>query len=130
MDFDSGLKEDFVNNNCAFNIVLNTDTTAPPPKNNTHESTKPKSVRKCFTPQTPEWLVQRIEEDSLSYATGLLHAWMPTKREKEATEQTVRIIKAMDNAKALKAVESLKENKRFVRGTRGSVSDSVGLYYC
>ena len=44
---------------------------------------------------------------------------MPNSRVREATEQTVMEIRQLGHKRAVEAVKSLKENKRFVRGTKG-----------
>ena len=38
----------------------------------TKESSEPNPVRQRYTPQTPEWIVQRLKEDQMAYAVGIL----------------------------------------------------------
>jgi hypothetical protein len=52
-------------------------------------------------------------------AVGILRAWMPRNREREATEELVGEIEALEWDKAVEAVKTLQNKRRFIRGTKG-----------
>ncbi|KAJ3819311.1 hypothetical protein F5880DRAFT_1489894, partial [Lentinula raphanica] len=72
-----------------------------------------------YKPNTVEWTAQRLREGKLPKAVGLLRAWMPSSRVREASEETVTEIRSLNWKKAVEAVKSLKGKKSYVRGTRG-----------
>ncbi|KAF8827051.1 hypothetical protein HHX47_DHR5000761 [Lentinula edodes] len=95
-------------------------STGTPNKNNLSTMTtraEEKPVR--YEPNTPEWVAQWLQMDKLPMAIGILRAWMPESRVREASEETVLAVRNLSHATATEAVTNLKSHKRFVRGTRG-----------
>ena len=72
-----------------------------------------------FTPNTAEWVTQRLRDDALPRAVGILRTWMPNRREREATEEKVLDIRRLDKEGALEAVREMRHPRRFIRGTKG-----------
>ena len=75
-----------------------------------------KTVHKAWT---PEWMVQRIKNDPIEKSVINLRSWVSSKREPEATEETVKAIRELKTKDAVSAVESLKDKRRYIRGTKG-----------
>ena len=67
-----------------------------------------------YKPWTPEWLDQMIRKLDSPQAVGYLRAWMPNRRELEATEATIMALQELDHNDAIIAIKSLKSHKKFV----------------
>ena len=70
--------------------------------------------KKYLKPWSPEWLNRVIRESNLPKAVGHLRSWMPSKREEEASEQTVLAIRQLKYDDAIRAIQSLKSKKKYV----------------
>jgi len=97
-------------------IVYTIDTAS---QQSTILSSKPSEKPVRHKPWSPEWLNQILRSAQMPRAVGHLRAWMPDKREREATDQMVLAIRKLANDDAITAIKSLKRNKKFVRGTKG-----------
>src|SRR5215469_6394837 len=119
-----------VPSNIAFHIVnasstgtKEVDTSMPPMTNKdnliaTPETEKP-AKKEQLPPFSAEWTAKRVREAKMPQAVGILLSWMPTTRAREATEETVLAIRALNQEKSVEAVKTLGSRKRFIRGTRG-----------
>ena len=67
-----------------------------------------------FTPNTAEWVTQRLRDDALPRAVGILRTWMLNRREREATEEKVLDIRRLDKEGALEAVREMRHSRRFI----------------
>ncbi len=74
--------------------------------------TKPAKER--FEPNTPKWTAQRLREDEVSRAVGILRAWMPEWREREAMEEKVMVIRALTKEAAVEVVTELKKSRKYI----------------
>ena len=64
---------------------------------------------KQYHPNSPEWLVQRIKEDSNEQAVTLLRIWMPESRQAEALENTIMEIRKLNNEITTEALYNLQK---------------------
>ena len=60
-----------------------------------------KTVHKAWT---PEWMVQRIKNDPIEQSVIKLRSWVSSKREPEATEETVKAIRKLKTKDAVSTV--------------------------
>ena len=105
---------DSFNNYVESSITYTIDT-----EQSTKLSTMPSEKPVRHKPWTPEWLDQMIRKLDNPQAVGYLRAWMPNRRELEATEATIMALRELDHNDAIIAIKSLKRHKKFVRGTKG-----------
>ena len=63
-------------------------TTVDPEANDQGKVSQATVVRQAWTPS--EWTNQVLREADMSRVVGHLRAWMPEKREREATEETIQ----------------------------------------
>ena len=83
------------------------------------EKPKLSENREKYKPNTPEWTLQRIVEDQMPKAVGILSAWMPLCRSREATEDTVVTLRKLTQKNALNALDELKKRHKYIKGTKG-----------
>ncbi len=83
----------------------------------TTSSTKPAKERS--ERNTPEGIAHQLREDEVLRAVGILRAWMPKRREREATEEKVMAIRALMKEAAVEVVTELKKSRKYIRGTKG-----------
>ena len=80
---------------------------------------KPVRKQTRYTAQTPEWIVQRVRHDDIPRAITVLRTWVPLSREREISKNLVRNIRKLRMADAVDAINSLKDKRKFIRGTKG-----------
>src|SRR5579875_1827026 len=61
-----------------------------------------------------EWLVNCIRTSNDARAIGELRAWVPNNRQREISDETVKILRSAPVTEAIEAVKSFKR-KRYVR---------------
>ncbi len=82
----------------------------------TTSSSKP--VKGRFELNMPEWIAQQLREDKVSRAVGILRAWMPERREREATEEKVMAIRVLTKEASVEVVTELKKSRKDIHGTK------------
>ena len=71
-------------------------------------------------PHTAKWIAQRIQEESLPIALGILSAWTHHTRRVEASEATINELNAVTDTHIVEALNELRTPKRFVRRNGGN----------
>jgi len=71
-------------------------------------------------PHTAKWIAQRIQEESLPVAKGILSAWTHRTRRVEASEATIDELNAIADTEIVEAINKLRTPKRFVRNDKGN----------
>ena len=92
----------------------------------TKETDKPATKEK-HSPFSADWTTQRIREDDLPKAVGVLMAWMPNCRSCEATESTVLAICSLDQ-KCTRRSKKLGQPEAFHTRNKGAQSETAGQY--
>ena len=92
--------------------IVYTIDTASQQSTNLSSKLSEKPVR--YKPWSPEWLNQILCSAQMPRAVRHLRAWMPNRREQEATDQMVLAIQQLTNDDTIMAIKSLKRNKKFV----------------
>ena len=90
---------DSFNNYVESSIAYTIDT-----EQSTKLSTMPSEKPVRHKPWTPEWINQILRTAELPRAVGHLRAWMPEKRQKEASEETVLAIRWLNHADSITAL--------------------------
>ena len=118
-----------IRNTVSPNVPIISDPLPTSPKlDNPPESINLKTKPKCenpvseheyYKPESAEWTLQRVVTDDMPKAVGILRAWMPTCRSREATEETVEKLRVLNRKAAVEAVKELKKRQKFIRGTKG-----------
>src|SRR5882762_6707862 len=71
-------------------------------------------------PHTAKWIAQRIQEESLPVALGILSAWTHHTRRVEASEATIDELNAVADIHIVEALNELRTPRRFVRRNGGN----------
>jgi hypothetical protein len=71
-------------------------------------------------PHTAKWIAQRIQEEDLPIAKGILSAWTHQTRRVEASEATIDKLNAVANNEIVEALNELCTPKYFVRKDKGN----------
>ena len=80
---------------------------------------KPVRKQTWYAAQTPEWIVQHVRHDDVPRAITVLRTWVPLSREREISKNLVKDIRKLNMADAIDAINSLKDKRKFIRGTKG-----------
>ena len=77
------------------------------------EAQFPNEVQK---PGTVKWVARRLDDNSLEMARAVLANWVHPTRQKEATEENVRLIRRLMDKVAVRALLELAEPRKYIRG--------------
>jgi hypothetical protein len=78
------------------------------------------SWKTSTTTHTASWVAQRIHEEPIPTAIGVLSAWTHPKRYKEADEITIEQLNQLTDEEVMLALKEFTQPKQYIQGTGGN----------